>query len=77
MQVLERRRPDAHAQTHAVAAFLVDVQIERHMIFPQRPGKHQRVFRRHGPVFGCAPDEARRRVCIHVQFAGSFLHQFR
>ena len=63
-------------QPHAVAAFLVDVQVERHMIFPQRFREHQAVFHRDGLVLVGAPDEAWRRVRFHLQFIGKQLYQF-
>jgi len=75
MRMRERRRPVA--QAHAVSAFLVDVQIKRHMIFPQRRREHHAVFHRHGFVLECLPDEARRRVGRHLKFVGEQLHQFR
>ena len=64
-------------QTHAVSAFLIDVQIKRHMIFPQRGGEHHRIFHRHDIVLERRPDETRRRVRRHLQFVGEQLYQFR
>ena len=70
----ERRR--SITQAHAVTAFLVDMQIKRHMVFPQSLGEEYAVFHRHGFVLECLPDEARRRVGRHLQFIGEQLHEF-
>ena len=63
-------------QSHAMPAFLVDVQVKRHVIFPQRLGEQQAVFHRHGFILERGPEETRRRVRRHLQFVGKQLDQF-
>src|SRR5665213_3751888 len=44
-------------QAHAVSALFINLQRERHMVFPQRSGEHQRVFHRHGLVLERRPQK--------------------
>src|SRR6266700_6885932 len=64
------------AQAQAVLAFLIDVQVERDACLPQRGGKLQAVFHRHGLVFVGVPDEAGRGGFGDLEFVGQFTRQF-
>ena len=67
----------AFSKTHSMRALLVDVQIERHVLFPERRGESQRVLHFHAGIFPRMPDEARGRVFGHLFFIGKQFDQIR
>ena len=63
-------------QTHAVTAFLVDVQREGDVVFSERRREEHAVFHRHGSVLESGPDETRGGVGCDLEFVGKKLHEF-
>jgi hypothetical protein len=74
MRLRERRLV---VQSQTVPAFLVNVQIKRHMIFPQRLGEQHRVLHWHDIILKRRPEKTGRRGGRHLQFVGKQLYQFR
>lgn len=62
-------------QADTVAAFFINVQVKRHVVFAQGLGKHQAVLHRHGSILIGAPDKTRRRVGLDLQLAGDIFRQ--
>ena len=42
-------------ESHAMGAFFIDVQVERHMVLAKRAGEHHCIFHRNGRVFKRRP----------------------
>lgn len=74
MRMCERRFV---GQAHAMFALLVDMQIKRHMVFPQSLGEQQAVLHGNGFVLKRRPNKTGRRIGRYLQFVGKQLDQFR